>query len=233
MGGFRWFPDELAGAGPEHLDPGYVADYERKAGFDPDPEIELLRGYGLGPESTLVDMGAGTGRFAFAAAEVCRTVVAVDVSAAMLEAVRVGAQSRGLINLEVVRKGFLTYEHRGEGADFVYTRNALHHLPDFWKAVALLRLGALLKPGGILRLRDLVFSFQPEETESVITSWLDDAPEHPADGWTPAELETHLREEHSTFTWLLEPMLSRAGFEIREATHSPSRVLAAYICLKT
>jgi SAM-dependent methyltransferase len=233
MGGLRWFPDELAGAGPGHLDPGYVAEYERKAGFDPTPEIELLRGYGLGPESTLVDMGAGTGRFAFAAAEICRTVVAVDVSTAMLESVRVGAQSRGLLNLEVVRQGFLTYEHRGERADFVYTRNALHHLPDFWKAVALLRLAALLKPGGILRLRDLVFSFLPAETESAITAWLDDAPEHPQDGWTRAELETHLREEHSTFTWLLEPTLHRAGFEIREATFSQSRVFAAYVCLKT
>jgi RNA polymerase primary sigma factor len=42
------------------------------------------------------------------------------------------------------------------------------------------------------------------------------------------ELEAHLREEHSTFTWLLEPMLERAGFEIVGASFSASRVFAAY-----
>lgn len=31
----RWWLDELAHAGPEHLDPSYVAGYERKGGYDP------------------------------------------------------------------------------------------------------------------------------------------------------------------------------------------------------
>src|SRR5215475_7731072 len=47
---------------------------------------------------------------------------------------------RGLGNVEVLRAGFLSYEHAGPPADFVYSRYALHHLPDFWKAVALARL---------------------------------------------------------------------------------------------
>src|SRR3954471_1397103 len=79
------FIDELAYAGPEHLDPAYVETYERKAGFDPAPDVALLRQHGLGAEATLVDVGAGTGAFALAAAPHCRRVVAVDVSAAMLE----------------------------------------------------------------------------------------------------------------------------------------------------
>jgi hypothetical protein len=36
-------------------------------------------------------------------------------------------------------------------------------------------------------------------------------PEH---GWTREELEMHVRDGYSTFTWLLEPMLAGAGFEI-------------------
>lgn len=35
--------------------------------------------------------------------------------------------------------------------------------------------------------------------------------------WSRAELEEHLRDEHSTFTWLLEPMIERAGFTVEEA----------------
>jgi len=44
-------------------------------------------------------------------------------------------ESTHLDNVEPVQAGFLTYQHVGE-ADFVYSRFALHHLPDFWKAVA-------------------------------------------------------------------------------------------------
>ena len=64
----RWYLDELAHAGPEHLDPTYVADYDRKAQVDPTPELAYLRGLGLGENSTFVDLGAGTGVMTLAAA---------------------------------------------------------------------------------------------------------------------------------------------------------------------
>jgi putative AdoMet-dependent methyltransferase len=51
-------------------------------------------------------------------------------------------------NIEFVHAGFLTYAHRDEAADAVVSRMALHHLPDFWKVVALDRVRALLKKGG-------------------------------------------------------------------------------------
>ena len=55
----RWWLDELAHAGDEHLDAGYVAGYDRKAGTDPDEDLRLLRDRGLDETSTLVDVGAG------------------------------------------------------------------------------------------------------------------------------------------------------------------------------
>ena len=226
----RWYPDELACAGPEHLDRSYVAGYERKAGFDPTDEVAFLRELGLDETHTLVDMGAGTGVLALAAAEVCRRVVAVDVSSAMLAVAREQADRWGVTNVDLVQHGFLTYEHEGEPADFVYSRNALHHLPDFWKAIALERIAALLRPGGIFRLHDIVFSFEPGEATSPIEAWLTGAVELPAEGWTRSELETHLRDEHSTFSWLLETMLARTGFEIREARYRDA-VYAAYVCV--
>src|SRR5262249_45550193 len=134
---------ELALAGPEHLDSDYDAGYDRKAGFDPSEDLAAL---GLGGATTLVDLGAGTGTFAVAAASLCRRVVAVDVSPAMVAALRERVAEHGLANLECVEAGFLTYEHTGEPADVVFTRNALHHLPDFWKAVALRRVADVLRP---------------------------------------------------------------------------------------
>jgi SAM-dependent methyltransferase len=167
-----WWLDERAHAGEEHLDPAYVAGYDRKAGTDPAEDLELLRGLGMGAGSTLVDLGAGTGVLSLAAARFCGRVVAVDVSPAMLAALRARAERLRLTNLELVPGGFLSYEHRGPAADFVYSRNALHHLPDFWKGIALQRVAAMLRPGGVLRLRDLVFACDPAEAEPVIEAWL-------------------------------------------------------------
>jgi SAM-dependent methyltransferase len=228
-----WWLDELAHAGGEHLDEGYVAGYDRKAGTDPAADLEILRGLGLDASSTLVDLGAGTGVLALAAAPVCRRVVAVDVSPAMLAALRARAEELGLGNIECVRAGFLTYEHQGDPADVVYSRHALHHLPDFWKAVALRRVADMLRPGGALHLRDLVYTFEPADTERAIEAWVAGGAADPAVGWTREELETHVREEHSTYDWLLRPMLRHAGFEIREAAVATSGTYAAYSCVRT
>jgi SAM-dependent methyltransferase len=227
-----WFIDEIARAGEEHLDTAYVETYDRKAQTDPTDDLARLRGLGMGETSTLVDLGVGTGTFALAAAPYCRRVVAVDVSPAMLAALHTNAARLGLTNVEIVRGGFLSYAHAGDPADVVYSRNALHHLPDFWKALALNQIAAMLRPGGVFFLRDLVFSFDPHEAESTIEQWLAREVTRPEDGWTRAELEAHVREEFSTFNWLLEPMLERAGFEIRESNARDSRIYAAYLCVK-
>jgi ubiquinone/menaquinone biosynthesis C-methylase UbiE len=79
----------------------------------------------------------------------------------MLQLLRERAAAAGVANLECVQAGFLSYQHAGPPADAVYTRNALHQLPDFWKALALDRIGRMLRPGGVLRLRDLIYDFQP------------------------------------------------------------------------
>ena len=234
----RLLPDELAHAGLEHLDPAYVAGYDHKSGFDrfpdldPASDVEALVALGVGPASTVVDLGSGTGRFALRAAERFGRVVAVDVSPAMLAVTRARAAAAAAGNLEVVEAGWLTYEHRGAPADAVYSRNALHQLPDFWKVLALDRVAAMLRPGGVLLLRDLVFDFAPEEALEVLEQWMDGAVEDPAEGYTRDDFAEHLRSEHSTFRWLLEPMLEAVGFEILEARFVRS-VYATYTCVRS
>ena len=220
-----WQLDELLHAGTEHLDPVYVAAYDQKSPTDWADELAKLRALGVGATSTVVDLGAGTGAFARALAPFVARVVAADVSEAMVEAMR----RQGV---EAQHAGFLTYEHEGEPPAAVFSRNALHHLPDFWKAVALERIARLLQPGGVLLLRDIVYSFEPGEADRAIASWLAAATDDPAKGWTADQLAEHVRGEHSTFTWLLEPMLERAGFEIRERWVSPNRAYASYTCLR-
>lgn len=224
-----WFPDELAHAGQEHLDPAYIPTYDAKAQTVPDEDLAILARYGFGPDSTLIDLGAGTGTFALAAAERCRAVTAVDVSPLMLEAIRRKAEGTGIANLTTVQAGFLSYAYAGAPVDIVYSRHALHHLPDFWKAVALVRITRMLEPGGILLLRDLVYDLQPGEVEAAMEDWFAHAAPTPDVGWTRAELEEHVREEFSPFSWVLEPMLERSGFRIEEVQRS-GRLYAAYVC---
>jgi SAM-dependent methyltransferase len=220
-----WRLDELAHAGREHLDPEYVAGYDEKSPTDWSEDVAALLALGVGATSTIVDLGAGTGAFARALAPLVARVIAVDPSEEMVAAMR----ERGV---DAVCAGFLSYEHQGDAPDAVFTRNALHHLPDFWKAAALERIARLLKPGGALLLRDIVYSFEAAEADAAIGAWLASAPTDPVKGWTSAQLAEHVREEHSTFSWLLEPMLERVGFEIHECRLSPSRTYAAYTCIR-
>ena len=228
----EWMLDEPAHAGPEHLDPAFVAGYERKQGYpDPAEDLAVLAAHGLDGTSTVVDLGAGTGRFSLAAARRFGQVIAVDISPAMQRLLGERAAAAGVANLRPVQAGFLSYQHRGPPADAVYSRNALHQLPDFWKAVALERTGQLLRSGGVLRLRDLIYDFRPSEAEAVFERWLEGAADDPALGYTRADLATHIRTEHSTFRWLLEPMLAAAGFEVLTADFERS-VYGTYTCRK-
>ena len=225
--------DELAYAGAEHLDAAFVAAFDRKQGYpDPAGDLDAFAAQGLDGTSRVVDLGAGAGQFALAAARRFGHVTAVDVSPAMLAVLCERSAAAGLVNLDCVRAGFLSYQHGGPPADGVYTRHALHQLPDFWKALALDRIARMLRPGGVLRLRDLIYDFRPADTEAVFLDWFGRAAADPAEGYTSEDYAEHIRTEFSTFRWLLEPMLAAAGFEIVTAEFE-GRLYGAYTCVKT
>jgi SAM-dependent methyltransferase len=230
----KWMLDELAHAGPEHLDEGFIAGYDRKQGYpDPETDVAAFEAHGLDGTSAVVDIGAGTGQFALAAARRFGRVTAVDVSPAMVAALRANAAATGVAanQLECVRGGFLSYSPAGP-VDGVYTRHALHQLPDFWKAVALRRIADMLRPGGVLRLRDLVYDFGPAETDAVFRDWFAGAATDPAAGYTAADYAEHIRTEYSTFRWLLEPLLAATGFTIADVSYQ-GKLYGAYTCVKS
>jgi len=227
-----WLLDEPAHARPEHFESGFVSGYDRKQGHpDPTEDIDLFARYGLGQAAVILDLGAGTGQFSLAAARQFGSVRAIDVSGRMLGFLRDRAAAANLANLDCIQAGFLSYRHEGLPVDGVYTRNALHHLPDFWKAIALNRLARIMRPRAVLRIHDLIYDFQPSEAEEILDRWLDHAAQDPAEGYTREDFVVHIREEHSTFRWLFEPMLAASGFEI-VTTDFRGRVYGAYTCVK-
>ena len=126
--------------------------------------------------------------------------------------------------------GFLSYEHTGKPADAVHTRTALHQLPDFWKGIALDRIARIRRPGGVLRLQDLVHDFAPGEAAGVFDQWFAGAAADPAAGYT-AEDYGHVRTEHSTYRRLLEPLLDATGFDIVDVAFE-RRLYGSFTCVR-
>ena len=228
-----WLLDEVASAGRENLDPAHVARYDDKEDAGALGEMAVCEALGIGPLSTVVEFGSGTGQFTTTAASRCARVVAVDVSAIMQGRLRTKLHDDGVTNVEQVQEGFLTYQHTGEPADLVYSRYGLHHLPDFWKAVALDRIHGILRPGGVFRLWDVVFSFEPSGVTERIERWCSTGGTSMEDDWSRSELEEHVRDEHSTFSWILEPMAARCGFTVESADYSDDQILAKYVLRRT
>ena len=98
-----------------------------------------------------------------------------------------------------------------------------------WKfVIALTRMRAVVGIGGILRLSDIVYSFPPSEAADRIEQWCATLPVHaPEDEWVRADIEEHVRDEHSTYSWLLEPTIERSGFRIDTANCSSDGFKAA------
>lgn len=219
--------DERQHAGEEHLDAGSVARFDNRMPFDPTEEVDRLLALGLDDGDTVIDFGAGTGVFALAVADHCHRVVAVDVSEPMLAHLREQIEEHGIQNVDPVNKGMVRYEHRDEPASVVFTKNALHHLPDFWKGEALKTMGRSLEEGGILRVCDFVLSFDPHDSHEAIESWIET--QRRSTPFSAEEINVHFREECSTYGFLLESMLEAVGFEIQEATYDGD-FYAAYTC---
>jgi putative AdoMet-dependent methyltransferase len=228
----NWFYDEYKYAGVDYTDPAQVAAYDTRHQRFRDYQKfadAIADRLGLKPDDTVIDLGAGTGAFALHAAARCKTIYAVDVSPVMLEYTRQKAQAAGLTNLLFCKGGFLTYEHAGEPADAVVSSAALHHLPDLWKWVGLLRVADMLRPGGRFYLFDVVFP-AARDYAARFDGWVDSFVAKVGPEFAP-EVETHIRDEFSTFDWVMEGLLRRAGFRI-DAVDYNDGFEATYLCTK-
>ena len=224
-----WHYDEFAHCGVDFSNPEQVASYdahhERFRDYRREANAVLDR-VSIGPQHTVIDMGCGTGAFAIHAAPRCGHVFAVDVSQAMLD--RAQQKAQGLANVTFHRGGFLTYEHNSEPADLVVSTAVLHHLPDFWKQIALRRTLSLLKPGGLFFLFDVVFPSAPPDLGSAIDGWIETFATRIGPDFA-RESESHIRDEHSTYDWIMQGLLERAGFLIENSTESDG-FCRTYVC---
>jgi putative AdoMet-dependent methyltransferase len=224
-----WHWNEFNQVGTDYSSPAEVQAYDQRVATTRDIEGENRRAIEwlqLAPEHKLLEIGTGTGSFALEAARRCARVYACDVSAEMLSFAREKAEQDNILNIEFHSGGFLTYEHGDGPVDAVVSQMALHHLPDFWKAVALNRMAALLRDGGRLYLADVVFSFPTQQYRTFFESLVERAGRGMQAGW-----QTHIRQEYSTLAWIMEGLICRAGFTIERQEYEGG-FMARYLCRK-
>ncbi len=227
-----WHYDEMVHVGKDFSDfevvEAYDARHRKFRQIDKENE-DTIAAIGLQSDHIVADFGCGTGNFALMAARRCRCVYAIDISRSMLDFTKWKAEKEGIRNIEYCQGGFLTYEHKGQPLDAISTSLALHHLPDFWKQKALRRLNAMLKDGGRLYLADVVF--EEKDCEKNIQVWIDKLSAQMGEEMR-ADISRHVAKEYSTFSWIMEGLLVRAGFRIERVDNSEG-VYARYLCVKS
>ncbi len=186
---------------------------------------------GLKPSDVVIDLGCGTGALLAHAAKFCRRVYGIDPSPSMLAILREKLTAANLTNVELEQAGFLTFTAPEEPVDAVLSSIALHHLPDFWKGVALQRIADALKPGGVLYLYDVVFTFPVSDWRAGTERLLRDMGASTSVDQTFSEAKKHISSEFSTFSWALEGLLDRVGLEL-ERYYDDTSFLRAYVCRK-
>lgn len=109
-----------------------------------------------GPLASAVDVGAGTGAVALPLCSHVEKVLAVDVSAGMLDRLTERATSEGVANVEVEVKAIEELSLDPASVDLVVSNYALHHLLDKDKRLFVQRAATWLRPGGRLVIGDMM-----------------------------------------------------------------------------
>lgn len=228
-----WIYDEFNHVGIDYSKKDNVQEYDihmegfRDYGKEAKEFIDILNV--SDPKNlTVIDIGCGTGAFSIYASKYFKRIHAVDVSQEMLDMASSKAKGRNIDNIEFHHSGFLRF-HPKEKVDIIYTKWAFHHLPDYWKQAGLLNMNKMLKPGGVLFLSDLVFQFDPcyeASTDTFIDALAKVFSKEFVD-----ETKAHIRDEYSTFDWILQGLIERAGFRI-ERTNTEDRLATDYFCRK-
>jgi len=213
-----WQYDELKQVGIDYTELSEVQAYDsqmKKLRDFKKEAADFMKSAGLIHDQTALEIGTGTGELALEIARYCTKVFAADVSPTMLQFARQKALDRNVRNVEFHHGGFFTCKHAGEPLDVIVSQMALHHLPDFWKLIALKRVYSMLKNGGKFYLRDVVYSFKGDHNE-FFESWIIGVKGAAGEAMAK-DLATSIKEEYYTFDWIMEELLQRAGFIIEKS----------------
>jgi 2-polyprenyl-3-methyl-5-hydroxy-6-metoxy-1,4-benzoquinol methylase len=210
-----WYYNERGRIG---LEPAVASIYDRHDDSDLRARA-ALKMLGARKGWRIADIGCGNGVLATEAALMGAEVDAIDISPAVLALAEIYARDRKAA-VRTQSAGLLSFAYQPNSYDLIVSEFTLHHLPDFWKAVAMARIFAALKPGANFYLRDIVFVSMPDGSDRGVEQWADfNTKNH---DFARDSVVTHMRDEYSTFGWVMERMLTEVGFTLVSADyHAP------------
>ena len=227
-----WQYDETAQVGTDYRNENEVAAYDERMQKLRNTSVEatdIAKALNLSANSTVWEIGTGTGECAIALCRMIKHVHATDVSPAMLEYARRKANQRGIANVTFSDGGFLSGFRPDHSVDGVVTQLALHHLPDFWKFRAISAIANSLRPKGRLYLRDVVFSSATVDYDAFFQVVIEGVRSSAGDDVAEQTIQ-HIKTEFSTYDWILEGMIARSGLKIVEK--DGRGFLSVYVCEK-
>lgn len=208
--------DEMHQVGADHADPVRAKEYDSKMQMFRNYAQEarnLVQELNITDKMSILDIGAGTGALAIELAAFCREITAIDISSNMLQILETKASKKGITNIRTCNSGFLTFDRCGKKYDRIISNAVMHHLPDFWKCIALRRVHSMLEDNGLFSLSDVVFSFPIDNYESELDTFLMHMKERTDEEFVKDGV-LHLKQEFSTFDWLLDSVIEKTGFAI-------------------
>jgi SAM-dependent methyltransferase len=104
-----------------------------------------------------VDLGAGSGQVTIPLADCYSRVLAVDVSARLLDVLATKAVAQGVANIQRLTHPIETLNLSPASVDLVVSNYALHHLRDVDKERLLRSCYTWLRPGGRIVVGDMMF----------------------------------------------------------------------------
>jgi ubiquinone/menaquinone biosynthesis C-methylase UbiE len=116
--------------------------------------LELAR---LTPEDRVIDIGAGTGLLALAAAPHVAHVSALDISPEMCHRLRAKVAELSRANVDVLVANATELPLADQSVDVVLSNYCFHHVSDADKRRGLDEITRVLRPGGRLVIGDMMF----------------------------------------------------------------------------
>ncbi len=183
---------------------------------------EVVRRAGSVTDRDVVDLGCGSGQLALRLAATARSMVAVDLSRAMLERLEKQADDAGLTNVETILAALQTLELPAGSVDVIVSNYAFHHLRDPQKAEVLKRAARWLRPGGVVVIGDMMFSIRAgsADREIISSKVLNMARKGPAGWWRITKNAWRFvvaRKECPAPIATWETMFRDAGFTVTSA----------------
>ncbi len=229
---YPWQFNETVQVGVDYLDPKQVAVYDQRMVKLRDiiAEAEDIGiSLGLSPDSTVWEIGTGTGECSLKLASKCRHIYATDISAPMLAYAREKSERLKIHNITFEVGGFLSGFQPECSVDGIVSQLALHHLPDFWKSKALNVVMKKLRSNGRFYLRDVVFPSGIEDYDLFFKDVVEAVRLRGGDKLAQETIQ-HIRTEYSTLDWILEGMIERSGLKI--VNKNNEGFITVYVCEK-